>query len=197
MQALEKLRQEGKIGGIGLSEVRAETIRRAAKVATISTVEIELSMWATEPLRNGILSACGELGIPVTAYSPLGRGFLTGGIKSVEDLLENDIRRGYPRFQPGAIKANTRLVEGLSVIAEKKGVMLSHLAVAWVVAQGKQFNNVPIVPIPGSTNVERVVENSQLCDLSEEELAAIKAVLEASEVQGGRYPDAFIGFCDG
>ncbi|KAK2873679.1 hypothetical protein FQN49_002176 [Arthroderma sp. PD_2] len=186
MRALLKMRDEGLIGGIGLSEVRAETIRRAARVAPIAAVEIELSLSSTGPTKNGILDTCRELVIPVVAYSPLGRGFLTGRIQSPDDLPEGDRRRTFPRFQAEMLDANMKLVRALEGIASKKGVTLPQIALSWVLALEKQFNT-SIIPIPGSTKRERVLENMTLVAMDEEDLAEIDIILSQHPVQGERY----------
>ncbi|KAM5431245.1 putative pyridoxine 4-dehydrogenase [Microsporum ferrugineum] len=196
MRALLKMRNEGLIGGIGLSEVRAETIRRAAKVAPIAAVEIELSLWSTGPTKNGILDACREFGIPVVAYSPLGRGFLTGQIKSPDDLPDGDRRRNFPRFQSDTIEANIRLVKALEGIAKEKGVTLPQIAISWVLALEREFN-VPIVPIPGSTRRERVLENTMVVPLAEADMAKINLILSQNPVEGERYDEQVMRLSDG
>ncbi|EEQ28576.1 putative pyridoxine 4-dehydrogenase [Microsporum canis] len=196
MRALLKMRNEGLIGGIGLSEVRAETIRRAAKVAPIAAVEIELSLWSTGPTKNGILDACREFGIPVVAYSPLGRGFLTGQIKSPDDLPDGDRRRNFPRFQSDTIEANIRLVKALEGIAKEKGVTLPQIAISWVLALEREFN-VPIVPIPGSTRRERVLENTTVVPLAEADMAKINLILSQNPVEGERYDEQVMRLSDG
>jgi len=127
LKALQELIQEGKIGGIALSEVSAETIQQGVKVAKIAAVEVELSLWATEPLTNGIAKVCKENDIPIIAYSPIGRGFLTGQIKSPDDIPEGDFRRFLPRFQPENFEANMKLVKQLEQLAGKKKCTPAHL----------------------------------------------------------------------
>lgn len=119
--AIAEYVKEGKIKGISLSEVGAETIRRAHKVHPICAVEVELSLWSTDTLENGIAATCAELGIPIVAYSPLGRGFLTGEIKSLNDIPDGDFRKTMPRFQPDAFEKNLEMVEELQKLAKKKG----------------------------------------------------------------------------
>lgn len=182
--------KEGKIKGISLSEVRAETIRRAHKVHPICGVEVEFSLWATDILSNGIAATCAELGIPIVAYSPLGRGFLTGEIKSLDDLREGDMRRHFPRFQPDVFSKNLELVTELEKLAKKKGCKPGQLGMAWV----KSFNGKPgmptIIPIPGATTEERVVENSKDVPLTKEDLEEIDGILSRTVVIGDRYPGA-------
>ncbi|CAF1227730.1 unnamed protein product [Didymodactylos carnosus] len=206
IKALAQLVKEGKISHIGLSECSAETIRRAYAVHPITAVEIEYSLWSTEAETNGVLETCKELGISVIAYSPLGRGFLTGELKKVrtfsssaedsayitktflssqpEDLPENDLRRRFDRFQPENWGNNIQLVDQLSAFAKKRGCTPAQLALAWVLAQGDN-----IIPIPGATSKERVAENAKANEiqLSKEELAGIRDILNKVEVKGGRY----------
>lgn len=196
IKALAACVKEGKIKGISLSEVKAETIRRAHKVHPICAVEVEFSLWATDILSNGIAATCGELGIPIVAYSPLGRGFLTGDIKSVDDIPENDMRRRLPRFQPDVFPKNLELVTELEKLAKKKGCKPGQLGMAWV----KSFNGKPgmptIIPIPGATTEERVVENSKDVSLTKEDLEEIDGILSKAVVIGDRYPAALMAMCD-
>ncbi|EEP78100.1 predicted protein [Uncinocarpus reesii 1704] len=196
MRTFCELKDEGKIGGIGLSEVSAATIRRAAAVAPIAAVEVELSLWCTDPMENGILSACTEFGIPLVAYSPLGRGFLTGQIRTADDLPEGDMRRQYPRFQPGAFEINLRLVDALRQVSQRKKVALSQVAIAWAIAQANESKGSSIIPIPGSRSKGRAVENSTVIELKEEELQEIQAILSKFNVQGERYPSHLMQLSD-
>jgi pyridoxine 4-dehydrogenase len=179
--------QAGKLGGISLSECSADTIRRAAKVAKISAVEVEYSLWATEIQDNGVLRTCGELGIPIVAYSPIGRGFLTGQIKSRDDLAEDDARRHYPRFSEENFPKNVDLIHQLEKLAKRKGCTPGQIGVAWVKAQSERDGNPVIIPIPGATTVDRVKENLVDVDLSENDLKEIDGILETAEVHGERY----------
>jgi pyridoxine 4-dehydrogenase len=179
--------QAGKLGGISLSECSADTIRRAAKVAKISAVEVEYSLWATEIQDNGVLETCGELGIPIVAYSPLGRGFLTGQIKSRDDLAEDDQRRHLPRFSEENFPKNVELIHRLEELAKRKGCTPGQIGVAWVKAQSERDGNPVIIPIPGATTVERVKENLVDVDLSENDLKEIDSILASVEVHGERY----------
>ncbi|KAL2277224.1 hypothetical protein FJTKL_00095 [Diaporthe vaccinii] len=182
--ALAELVREGKIGGIGLSEVSGATIRRAAAVAEIAAVEIELSLFTTDVLGNGVADACHELGVALVAYSPVSRGWLTGEFRKPEDIAENDLRRHLPRFQPGAFEQNFKLVEAVEEVAKRKGATVAQVGIAWVRRQGA-------IPIPGSRRVERVVENCQDVELSADDLAEIQTLLESLPITGGRYPAAF------
>ncbi|KAI8916926.1 NADP-dependent oxidoreductase domain-containing protein [Powellomyces hirtus] len=183
----------GKIGGIGLSEVSAETIRRAHKVHPIATVEVEFSLWSTEILDNGVAKTCAELGIPIVAYSPLGRGFLTGHIKKPEDIPEGDFRRYLDRFQPENFAKNMDLLHAVEDFAAKrvgpdgKPVTPAQLALAWIHAQSGQNGLPVIIPIPGATTATRVAENMARVALSSEEKADIDEILRSSVVVGGRY----------
>jgi pyridoxine 4-dehydrogenase len=179
--------QAGKLGGISLSECSADTIRRAAKVAKISAVEVEYSLWATEIQDNGVLKACGELGIPIVAYSPLGRGFLTGQIKSRDDLAEDDHRRHLPRFSEENFPKNLDLIHQLEKLAKRKGCTPGQIGVAWVKAQSERDGNPVIIPIPGATTVERVKENLVDVELSENDLKEVDSILASAEVHGERY----------
>lgn len=187
IEALAVYVREGKIKGISLSEVRAETIRRAHKVHPICAVEVEFSLWATDILDNGIASTCAELGIPVVAYSPLGRGFLTGEIKSIEDLPQGDFRRTLPRFQPEVFGINIEMVVKLQKLAEKEACSPAQLALAWVKHLSGKAGLPQIIPIPGATTDKRVTENVQDVQLAESSLEAIDEILKSSEIIGGRY----------
>ncbi|WYZ42838.1 hypothetical protein EsH8_VI_000537 [Colletotrichum jinshuiense] len=177
----------GKLGGICLSEVSAETIHEAVKHAKIVGVEVELSLFCTDTLTNGIAAACAQHGIPLIAYSPIGRGMLTGAL-TLENIPEGDPRRHMPRFQPECFNINLELVKQVEVLAKKKGVTPAQLAISWTVALSKRPNMPEIIPIPGATTAERVNENAKLVDLSDEEMAEIDATLAKFEVAGGRYP---------
>lgn len=180
--ALAEYVHEGTLKGISLSEVKAETIRRAHKVHPISAVEVELSLWATEPLENDVAAACAELEIPLVAYSPLGRGYLTGDLKSFDDIPEGDFRRTLPKLQPAVFGKNLELVTKLQEVAEKKGCSPAQLALAWV----KQLSGKPglpqIIPIPGATTEKRIVENTQAVELTETELEEINGIVKSVEV---------------
>lgn len=178
----------GKVGGICLSEVSAATIHEAVKHAKITGVEVELSLFSTDVLSNDIAAACAEHNIPLIAYSPIGRGMLTGEIKSIDDIPEGDFRRIMPRFQPDAFDINLKLVKQIQDLAAKKNVTPAQLAISWTVALSKKPGMPEIIPIPGATTAARVNENAKLVELTEEELAEIDATLAKFEVAGGRYP---------
>ena len=185
--ALAECLKEGKIGGIGLSESGAATIRRAHAVHPIAAVEIEYSLWATEIRTNGVASVCAELGIPIVAYSPLGRGFLTGEMKSPDDLPEGDMRRHFSRFQPENFKINLELVNKVQGLAKRKGCTPAQLAVGWVRYQSGRDGMPDLLPIPGATTVERVEENCLEVGLTEEEYGELEEIVGSTQVLGGRY----------
>lgn len=195
--ALAKYVKEGKLGGISLSEVNADTIRRAAKVHPIAAVEVELSLWCTDILENGIAAMCAELDIPVAAYSPLGRGFLTGEIKKIEDLPEDDMRRRFPRFQPENFGKNVEMVTELEKLAKKKACTPAQLALAWVKQLSGKKGMPVIIPIPGATTEKRVIENMKDVELNVDDLSEIDAILKKSPVVGDRYGPPFAQFMNG
>jgi aryl-alcohol dehydrogenase-like predicted oxidoreductase len=179
--ALAELVQEGKVRYIGLSEAAPETLRRANAVHPITALQTEYSLWSREP-EDEILPTCRELGIGFVAYSPLGRGFLTGAIKSIDDLAEDDFRRTVPRFQGENFQRNLDVAEEVQRLAAEKAVTSAQLALAWVLAQGED-----IVPIPGTTRSDRVEENAGALDveLSAEDLDQIADALP--QATGERY----------
>ncbi|GAB7341764.1 hypothetical protein MBLNU457_g0096t1 [Dothideomycetes sp. NU457] len=184
VKALAELIKEDKIGGIGLSEVSANTIRKAHAVHPVSAVEIELSMFTPDPLTNGIVDTCHELGIPVIAYSPIGRGLLSGDFRKLDDIPENDFRRVHmPRFQADAFDQNVKLVEAVEKVAQRKGFTTTQVAIAWVVRQGA-------IPIPGSSKMERVIQNSKAMELSDEDMKEIQGILGTMPVAGARHNPA-------
>ncbi|KAH8808337.1 NADP-dependent oxidoreductase domain-containing protein [Xylogone sp. PMI_703] len=177
----------GKIGGISLSEVSANTVRKAAKATKIVACEVELSLWALDIFKNGVAEACAEANIPVVAYSPIGRGFLSGKLKSPDDMLDGEYRKGLPRFQPGAFEHNLELVRDVEQIAKKKGCTPAQLAIGWVLHLSKKGKNPEIFPIPGASSVEHARENSVMVTLTDEELASIDSILSEFEPVGARY----------
>ncbi|KAH7403547.1 NADP-dependent oxidoreductase domain-containing protein [Cadophora sp. MPI-SDFR-AT-0126] len=187
MKALEEYVKAGKIGGIALSEVSATSVRRAAKVTKIVAVEVELSLWSTNILNNGVAAACAENNIPVVAYSPMGRGMLTGQIKSPDDIPEGDMRKTMPRFLPENFRKNLDLVKELENLAKQKGCTPAQLALGWTRSISKKNGNPEIIPIPGATTAERVLENSKDVTLSSEDLKAIESILSSFSVAGQRY----------
>ncbi|KAL2862406.1 aldo/keto reductase family protein [Aspergillus lucknowensis] len=185
--ALAQLVKEGKIGGVGLSEAGAATIRRAHAVHPLAGVEIELSLFTPDPLKNGIAETCQELNIPMIAYGPLGRGWLTGRFRKYEDVGANDfIQQFSARFKPEVFDNNAKIVEAVEAVAKRKGTTIGQVAIAWVRAQGA-------IPIPGSKTEERVLENLKSKDvsLSAEELEELQRVMDTMPVQGPRYGGEF------
>ncbi|PYH46546.1 Aldo/keto reductase [Aspergillus saccharolyticus JOP 1030-1] len=176
-------------GGIQLSEVRAETIRRAARVTKIDMVEAEVSLWSREVFDNGVAQACAENGIVLVAHTPLGAGMLTGTIKSVDDLPETH-HRTVPRFQPESIAQNRGLVEALEKVAQEKGCTVAQLALSWLRVQSKRPGMPVIVPIPGARSEARVLENVQDVELTDGDLERINIILEEHPVAGARFPPA-------
>jgi len=184
---LSKLIEEGKFSYIGTSETKSETLRKAHTVHPIAAVEIELSPWSYEDEAKKVIAAAKELGIAVVGYSPLGRGFLTGQIKSREDIPEGDFRLHLDRFSEEGFKYNFRIVEGLTKIAERKGISTAQLSLAWVASLGDH-----VVPIPGSSKKSRVLENlaAGSVSLSKEEFDDINQLVEGLNVYGLRYNQA-------
>ena len=182
--AMAELVQEGKILHIGLSEAAPETIRRAHAVHPITAVQTEYSVFARQPEAE-VLPTCRELGIGFVAYSPLGRGFLSGRFSSPDELAEDDFSRTQPRFQGENLEANRRIVAKLEEIAAEKEITPAQLAIAWVLAQGED-----IVPIPGTKRRKYLEENAAAADveLSDEDLSRIEA--ELPETAGDRYDEA-------
>jgi aryl-alcohol dehydrogenase-like predicted oxidoreductase len=183
--AMSRLIEEGKVGCLGLSEASPATLRRAHKTHSISALQTEYSLWTRDP-EDEVLPTCRELGITFVAYSPLGRGFLTGQIKRYEDLAPDDWRRNMPRFTGGNFEKNLQLVRHLEELAAKKGCTPSQLALAWVLAQGKD-----IVPIPGTTSQKHLEEDVAALEISftAEELARIEEIAPQGAASGARYPE--------
>ncbi|KAG8214901.1 NADP-dependent oxidoreductase domain-containing protein [Butyriboletus roseoflavus] len=184
--ALAQLKSEGKLDHIGMSECSAETLRRGHKVHPISVVEIEVSPFSYEPLTRDVIATAKELGVAVAAYSPLGRGFLTGQIKRPEDIPEGDMRHHMPRFQEENLRHNFAIVDALTELATKKNITPAQLSIAWVSSLGPH-----VIPLPGSSHAKRTLENSAGGDVvfTETELREINQVIENADVKGGRYPE--------
>ncbi|KAL0636737.1 hypothetical protein Q9L58_004219 [Maublancomyces gigas] len=190
IRAVAEYVKAGKIGGIGLSEASATTIRRAHAVHPIAGVEVEFSLWATEILQNGVAATCAELDIPIIAYSPLGRGFLTGKIRSSDDIPDGELRKTLDRFQPESFEKNLKLVDEINIISVKKGITSAQLALAWVRHQSQRNGMPVIIPIPGAVKDERVRENMAHVDMTDEEVAEINTILKSIEIVGTRYTQA-------
>ncbi len=191
--AMADLFKEGKIKGIGLSEVSVATLRRAHAVHPVSAVQSEYSLWSRDP-EEDILTTCEELGVAFVAYSPLGRGFLTGQIKTEDDFEPFDYRRFSPRLQGENFKKNLALVEKIKELADIKNCTASQLALAWVLAQGNY-----IFPIPGTKKIKYLEENAGAVniDLSKEELIAIDEIFPKDIAAGLRYPEQMMGSING
>ncbi|MCU1668366.1 MAG: aldo/keto reductase [Blastococcus sp.] len=189
--ALRELVEEGKIRHAGISEAAPETIRRAHAVQPVTAVQTEYSLWTRDPEENGVFGTCTELGIGFVAYSPMGRGFLSGRIRSLDDLEENDFRRHNPRFQGENFVRNLELVDRVREIADAKGVTPGQLALAWVMAQSDRAGKPSIVPIPGTTRVAHLEENAAAADieLTEEDLRRLDEAAPVGAAVGDRYPD--------
>ncbi len=184
--AMKELVEAGKLRHLGISEASAATIRKAHSVHAITAVQTEWSLWTRDVEANDVLATVRELGIGFVPYSPLGRGFLTGAITSLDDLAADDRRRTYPRFQGENFAVNFAIVDAVKAIANTKGVTPAQLALAWVLAQGND-----IVPIPGTRKVSRLEENLAALDiaLSDTEIAALNSAAPIGVTSGERYPD--------
>ncbi|MBS1510671.1 MAG: aldo/keto reductase [Bacteroidetes bacterium] len=191
--AMAELVKAGKIRGIGLSEVSVSTIRKAHAVHPITAIQSEYSLWTREP-EDGVLQVCKELGIAFVAYSPLGRGFLTGQFKTADDFEPNDYRRFSPRFQGENFQKNLDLVNKLEQLAKEKGCTTSQLALAWVLTQDDH-----IFPIPGTKRITYLEENAAalLIRFSKEELAAIESIAPKGIAAGQRYPEQMMQSLNG
>jgi len=184
--AMADLVRAGKVRYLGLSEAAPATVRRACRVHPIAALQTEYSLWSRDP-EDGLLATCRELGVGFVAYSPLGRGFLTGRFTKFEDLPEDDYRRRHPRFQGENFEKNLELVRRVEAIATAKGCTPAQLALAWVLAQGDT-----IVPIPGTKRRTYLEENAaaMYVRLSRQELDQIIQAAPAARVSGARYAEA-------
>ncbi|MGY1673085.1 aldo/keto reductase [Geodermatophilus sp. SYSU D00710] len=189
--AIRELVEAGKVRAAGISEAAPETIRRAHAVQPVAAVQTEYSLWSRDPEENGVLSTCAELGIGFVAYSPIGRGFLSGRIRSVDDLAPDDFRRSNPRFQGEAFEQNLRLVDRVREIADEKGATASQLALAWVMAQSGRGGGPDVVPIPGTKRVHYLEENAAAADveLTDDDLRRLDEAAPVGAAVGDRYPD--------
>lgn len=193
MGAMAQLVREGKIRHVGLSEAHPDTLRRAHRVHPITALQTEYSLWSREP-EEGILGTCRELGVGFVAYSPLGRGFLTGQIKRFEDLAADDWRRTSPRFQGANFQKNLDLVDRITEIAAAKGCTPSQLALAWVLAQGED-----IVPIPGTKRRKYLEEDVAALSvhLTDEDFTKLDEAAPRGSAAGNRYADAMMAYING
>jgi aryl-alcohol dehydrogenase-like predicted oxidoreductase len=182
--AMAELVTAGKVRYLGLSEASGQTLARACAVHPIAALQSEFSLWTRDPEENGMLAACRRLGVALVAYSPLGRGFLTGAIRSPDDFEADDFRRSNPRFQGGNFARNLALVDEVKKLATDKGCSPAQLALAWVLAQGED-----VLAIPGTRHRSRLDENLGALDvqLGATELAAIDAVFPPNAAAGDRY----------
>jgi aryl-alcohol dehydrogenase-like predicted oxidoreductase len=191
--AMAELVKEGKVRYLGLSEAAPETIRRAHAVHPIAALQTEYSLWTRDP-EDELLELTRQLGITFVAYSPLGRGFLTGALKSPDDLAPDDWRRKNPRFQGENFRKNLELVEELETMARAKGTTAAQLALAWLLTRGKN-----VVPIPGSRRIERLEENAAAADitLSDNELYRLELIAPVGAAAGTRYPEPMMAALNG
>ena len=187
--AMADLVREGKVRYLGLSEASAETMRRACREHQITALQTEYSLWSRDP-EDDILPACRELGIGFVAYSPLGRGFLTGQIQSFDDLAEYDYRRHSPRFQGDNFDKNLELVRRIEEMAREKGCTPAQLALAWVLARGED-----IVPIPGTKRRQYLEDNAAAInvELTADDLRRVDEIAPQGAAAGTRYPESMMG----
>ena len=187
--AMGELVKEGKVRFLGLSEASPATLRRGHAEHPITALQTEYSLWSREP-EDELFATCDELGIGFVPYSPLGRGFLSGEIQSIDDLAEGDFRRSNPRFMGENFQKNIDLVHAVAAIAADRGVTAAQLALAWVLAQGET-----LVPIPGTRRIRTLEENAAAADLvlTADDLARIEAVFPKGAASGHRYAEAARG----
>ena len=188
--AMAELVKQGKVRYLGLSEASAASLERAHKVHPISALQSEYSLWSRDQEDNGCLAACQRLGIAFVPYSPLGRGFLTGALKSPDDFAADDYRRSSPRFQGENFAKNLLLVDQVQALAAEKGITAGQLALAWVLAQGDY-----LIPIPGTKQRKYLEQNVAAVDvtLSPAELTALASIFPTGATAGSRYPEAAMG----
>ncbi|EJM60400.1 aldo/keto reductase [Pseudomonas sp. GM48] len=191
--AMAELVSAGKVRYLGLSEASVATLERAHKVHPISALQSEYSLWSRDQEENGCLAACQRLGVAFVPYSPLGRGFLTGALKSPDDFAADDYRRFSPRFLGENFAKNLLLVQQVQALAAEKGVTAGQLALAWVLAQGDY-----LIPIPGTKQRKYLEENVAALQvtLSAEELHALEAIFPAHATAGLRYPEEVMKLLD-
>lgn len=189
--AMSDLVKEGKIGYIGLSEVSSETVKKAHAVHPISAVQSEYSLFERTVEEKGVIKTLNELGIGFVAYSPLGRGFLSGNIKTIDDLPENDFRRGIPRFQEQHFHKNIELVEAIEAMAEEKGITSSQLALAWIISKG-------IIPIPGTKRRKYLEQNIEAASiqLNESDIEKLESIVPLGTDTGATYDEFGMGLLD-
>lgn len=191
VEAMAELVKEGKIGYIGLSEVSSETVKRAHAVHPITAVQSEYSLFERTVEEKGVIDTLNDLGIGFVAYSPLGRGFLSGQIRSIDDLPENDFRRGIPRFQEAYFHKNIELVEAVEALAKEKNITSSQLALAWIISKG-------IVPIPGTKRrkyLEQNIEAGKII-LTESDISKLESIVPLGTDTGNPYDEFSMGLLD-
>ncbi|RYP45568.1 hypothetical protein DL768_008117 [Monosporascus sp. mg162] len=185
LRLLDQFVKEGKIGGVALSEVNANTIRQAVKITKVAAVEVEISLWVTDALTNGVCEACAEFGIPIFAYAPLANGVLSGKVKRPEDI-KNAFARQRPRNQGKNFEANLRLIEKVEEWAAKKNCTPAQFAINWVASLSKRPGMPIIIPIPGGGSVERVRENTRVVELTNGDMDEVDAYLKGFSHAGER-----------
>ncbi|KAL6900538.1 Aldo/keto reductase [Trichoderma evansii] len=178
----------GKIGAIMLSECGVNTIQEAVKVAKIVAAEVELSLFTPDILKNGIAAACKEHDIPIIAYSPIGRGMLTGEFKNLEDVKKLGPLANFPRFQGEQFEHNLKLVQQVEAIASDKACTPAQLAINWVRNMSTDPELPLVIPIPGATTIARVEENGKVIELTEEDMESLTGLAKNFETAGTRYP---------
>eukprot|EP00026_Physarum_polycephalum_P011369 Phypoly_transcript_11587.p1 GENE.Phypoly_transcript_11587~~Phypoly_transcript_11587.p1 ORF type:complete len:331 (+),score=48.95 Phypoly_transcript_11587:150-1142(+) len=191
VRAMAELVKEGKVKYIGLSECSAEILRRAHAIHPITAIEMEYSPWSLDIETNGVLETARELGVAIVAYSPLGRGFLSGRFKSIDDFDQDDVRRSMPRFAGENFAKNIELVNKFTEFAHKKGCTSSQLVLAWVLAQGEDF-----VVIPGTRKIKYLEENigANNVTITPQEDKAIREIIASIKIEGQRYPESMLRY---
>lgn len=190
VRAIAKHIKAGNVDAICLSEVSADSIKRASKVHPISAVELEYSLWSREAETNGVFAICAELGIPVIAYSPLGRGYLTGRYKSLADIPEGDFKLRTERYTEENFQKNMALVEKVAEIAKRNNATNAQIALQWVRNHSGRPGYPVIIPIPGASSADRVAENTKEIEVSDKDWAELDQFLNEFKISGHRYSEA-------
>ena len=195
--AISEYVKAGKIGGVGLSECSAATLRKAHAVYPIQGIEREFSLFTTDPLTNGLVETCAELEIPLIGHSPLSHGFLSGSIRKPEDIPEdNPMLKIMPRYQLEVFGENLKLVDEVKALADRKGATVAQVAINWSRVIGSRYKGLVVIPLPGATSVQRVEENLKILDLTNEDLDRIQQILDCLPIQGSRYPEHLLKMSD-